>query len=438
MKKLLAVFLIILALPFGALAAGDADPLLQRAQSVLDALTNGRYSEISSQFDETMRAAVSEEAIAQGWEAILAQYGGYVGVETTQASSENRSVALTLAHENGSVMMTVSFNGQFLISGLLLRPASTTVAPVEKALPEGAAELETSLFPGSGRELRASVVLPAGHSASTPCVVLVQGSGASDMDETIGPNKPFRDLAYGLAGLGMASLRFDKISYAHPELPIETVNQEYLEPVAEALRVAAEQTGSSSIYVAGHSQGGILTPWLVDECGFTGGIVLAGTPSPLWKMSYDQNLQVIASMPEDQRGALLAQVESERERAETIVRLTDEEARQQTAFGMNALYLKSMDVLDQAAIAAQTEKPFLFLWGESDFQVSRTAFDGWRQALGDGSRYTYLTYAGLNHLFMPAQEGDSLMNVQEAYARPAQVDSAVAADIAAWLAARQP
>ena len=208
MKKLLAVFLIILALPFGALAAGDADPLLQRAQSVLDALTNGRYSEISSQFDETMRAAVSEEAIAQGWEAILAQYGGYVGVETTQASSENRSVALT--------------------------------------------------------------------------------------------------------------------------------------------------------------------------------------------------------------------------------------ARQQTAFGMNALYLKSMDVLDQAAIADQTEKPFLFLWGESDFQVSRTAFDGWRQALGDGSRYTYLTYAGLNHLFMPAQEGDSLMNVQEAYARPAQVDSAVAADIAAWLAARQP
>ena len=105
---------------------------------------------------------------------------------------------------------------------------------------------------------------------------------------------------------------------------------------------------------------------------------------------------------------------------------------------MNALYLKSMDVLDQAAIADQTEKPFLFLWGEADFQVSRTAFDGWRQALGDGSRYTYLTYAGLNHLFMPAQEGDSLMNVQEAYARPAQVDSAVAADIAAWMAARQP
>ena len=99
MKKLLAVFLIILALPFGALAAGDADPLLQRAQSVLDALTNGRYSEISAQFDETMRAAVSEEAIAQGWEAILAQYGGYVGVETTQASSENRSVALTLAED---------------------------------------------------------------------------------------------------------------------------------------------------------------------------------------------------------------------------------------------------------------------------------------------------------------------------------------------------
>lgn len=41
-------------------------------------------------------------------------------------------------------------------------------------------------------------------------MVLVAGSGPNDRDETIGPNKPFRDLAFGLALQGIASLRYDK------------------------------------------------------------------------------------------------------------------------------------------------------------------------------------------------------------------------------------
>ena len=58
------------------------------------------------------------------------------------------------------------------------------------------------------------LTLPEGKGPF-PAVVLVGGSGAHDRDETIGPNKPFRDLAVGLARHGIASLRYDKRTYAY-------------------------------------------------------------------------------------------------------------------------------------------------------------------------------------------------------------------------------
>jgi hypothetical protein len=52
--------------------------------------------------------------------------------------------------------------------------------------------------------LRGTLTLPAGHGPF-PAVVLVSGSGQNDQDETVGPNKPFRDIALGLAARSAAS-----------------------------------------------------------------------------------------------------------------------------------------------------------------------------------------------------------------------------------------
>ena len=62
-----------------------------------------------------------------------------------------------------------------------------------------------------GREpwaLGGTVTMPHGPGPF-PAVVLVHGSGYSDRDVTDGPNAAFRDLAWGLALSGVASLRHD-------------------------------------------------------------------------------------------------------------------------------------------------------------------------------------------------------------------------------------
>ncbi|MGH7290961.1 MAG: alpha/beta hydrolase family protein, partial [Myxococcota bacterium] len=46
-----------------------------------------------------------------------------------------------------------------------------------------------------------------------PAVVLLAGSGPADRDATMGRNKIFKDIAWGLASRGIAVLRFDKVTY---------------------------------------------------------------------------------------------------------------------------------------------------------------------------------------------------------------------------------
>ena len=67
--------------------------------------------------------------------------------------------------------------------------------------------------PGLG-ELPGILTVPKGDGPF-PVVILLQGSGPSDKDETIGSLKPFRDIAEGLAAQGVAVYRFDKRTYVY-------------------------------------------------------------------------------------------------------------------------------------------------------------------------------------------------------------------------------
>src|SRR5437762_6888598 len=78
-----------------------------------------------------------------------------------------------------------------------------------------------------------------------PGVVLVHGSGPEDQDETIGPNKPFKDLAWGLASRGIAVLRYTKRTAQYgAKMRLDstfTVEEETLADARAALALAAAQ-----------------------------------------------------------------------------------------------------------------------------------------------------------------------------------------------------
>ena len=140
---------------------------------------------------------------------------------------------------------------------------------------------------GEPRALPGTLFLPNGVEKAA-AVVLVHGSGPNDRDETLGPNRPFRDLATGLATRGIAVLRYDKRTKVYPEsfagLKNPTVKDEILDDVSAALEFlkSRPEIDADRITITGHSLGGTLAPRIAAANPSVSKIViLAGAARPL-------------------------------------------------------------------------------------------------------------------------------------------------------------
>ena len=128
---------------------------------------------------------------------------------------QSDNMVVTCAFANASLDINVAFNEAGEVSGLTITPVGS-IEQQFTAKYEPPAYVNQDTFKeqevqvGQGEwVLPGTLSLPVGDGPFA-AVVLVHGSGPQDRDETIGPNKPFRDLAWGLASQGIAVLRYDK------------------------------------------------------------------------------------------------------------------------------------------------------------------------------------------------------------------------------------
>ncbi|MBN2325692.1 MAG: alpha/beta fold hydrolase [Candidatus Omnitrophica bacterium] len=272
-----------------------------------------------------------------------------------------------------------------------------------------------------------------------PGIVLVHGSGANDRDETIGPNKPFRDLAHGLATREIASFRYDKRSYAIPDSVSPTewdLNVETIDDAVAALDLLRTQAkvDSTQVFVLGHSLGGFAVPYIAEKDGLvTGFISLAGNTRSLDQLTLEQYYYL---------GALdgLSADEVERESASTFADLErirsgnfSDDEKLHNAYGF---YWRDLMTRDPASKAVTLPFPALILQGERDYQVTMEDFDGWIKAYENAKRtdYTAISYPELNHLFL---KGCGEPNPGE-YMLEGYVDERVIRDIAEWISSLTP
>jgi len=430
MRISLWIALVLGALLSPAVFAADAPGTL--ANHLLDRLQAGDYVAAEAMFSPEMATAVPQDKLKAVWESLPAQMGELrTRGEPKVMPHQDLQVALVrLEFANGAINAQVAVNAQGQIAGFLLQPAPPEAAT---PVPADASYQERELAVGAGEQaLAATLAMPRG-AGPFPAVVLVHGSGPQDRNETIGPNRPFLDIARGLAAQGIAVLRYEKRSKARPQDftgKSFTVDDEVTDDAVAAIVTLRAQPGidGKRVFVLGHSQGGMLAPRIAQRSGQIAGLILFAAPArSLLTILPEQNRYLLAKQgpttPEAQ--AFLDKLDTQiaNVRGNTPDDSTD------TPLGLPARYWRSLEAIDPVAEAKALALPLLLLQGGRDFQVVDADWQRWRDGLAGDRRATFKDYPALNHLGIAGEGAGSLSE----YQRPGQVDPQLIADTARWI-----
>jgi dienelactone hydrolase len=431
------------AIGFGALLHTQPDAVAV-ARVTLERLVKGEFDAVVATFDEKVAAALPEAKLRATWEAVQGQVGMFRRAHDPRVASKAglQIVQMTVEFERASLDMQVVLDGSGRIAGLGFRNPAPTTPFVDAPYVATARFTERNVtVDAGGWPLPGTLTMPNGDGPF-PAVILVHGSGPGDRDQSLGPNKPFRDLAHGLATQGIAVLRYDKRTRQHA-LKVAasstfTLNEETVEDAVAAVRLLRGQAGidQNRVYVIGHSLGAMLAPRIAAGAGtdVAGLVIMAGPVRPLPQLLVDQTRYLAqadgAVSPEEQK-----QIEQFQRLADQVRDLEPGDASPNAA-GISAPASYWIDIRDYDVLraAAAVKTPMLIMQGGRDYQVTTDDFERWRSALAKRRDVTFKAYAALNHLFMPGT-GPSL---PAEYQSLNHVDEQVVRDIADWIRVNRP
>lgn len=295
---------------------------------------------------------------------------------------------------------------------------------------------------GTKYPLNGILTLPEDGSSKVPAVVLVHGSGPTDMNEKVGNNFPFKDLAEGLSDKGIAVLRYDKRTLVYGKEMKNDTSLSVKEETIEDAILAADllrndpRINSNQIFIIGHSLGGMLAPRIDAEGGhFAGIIIMGGSPRKLEEILMDQNNDVLDSLNMFLKMIAKKQIGALSSKLDKIYTLSDEEAKSTVVLGKysRAFYFKEMGEHPSINYLNVLDKPVLILQGDQDFHVSVDKdFQVYKDLLGEKPNVTFKLYPNLNHLFMPAVYGE-ILKMKKEYKVAQHVDKNVINDISDWI-----
>lgn len=399
------------------------------------------YAGASALFDDQMKAALPESKLKEIWTTLPQQVGTFQNRSDARLAARKdnyQQVIIPMQFEKMAINMLVVVDvNTGKISGLFFQPgqaSETDKYRMPTYVDPGKFEERAVTFGAAPWIMSGTLALPTGNGPF-PAVVLVHGSGPNDRDETILGNKPFKDIAQGLAMQGLAVLRYDKRTKTYGQeialLKDLTVKEETIDDAVAAVEFlrSQPQIDPKRIYVVGHSLGGYLVPRIAQaDPNIAGAVILASPTRPLEDLMLEQTRYILgtdgALSAEDQ-----ANIDRLQEQVNAVKSLTAQTSIDTGVLGAPVAYWLDLKDYDPAAMARGLTLPMLILQGERDYQVTMVDFQNWKNALAGRSNVQLKSYPDLNHLFISG----SGKSKPDEYQTPGNVSQAVIQDIAQWI-----
>ena len=295
----------------------------------------------------------------------------------------------------------------------MTNPVTSAAHEASPAAPPAGQAITAS---GPEGDLAGTMIAPADGK---PLVLIIPGSGPTDRDgnNPLGVSAAsYRLLAEGLAARGIGSLRIDKRGMFASGAAVADANAvtiaDYVSDVAAWRDAAAAQMGAECIWLAGHSEGGLVALAAADTLDGICGLILLASPGQsagdILRKQLQANPANIPILPQ-----ALPAIDA-LERGERVD-ISDMHPALAGLFAPAVQgFLIDLMAQDPAATAARIEIPMLIVQGAEDLQIG--VENG--EALHDAQpASTLVVLPGVNHVLKTVGSGSRAANLA-AYADP--------------------
>ena len=419
-------------------AHDEPDPAAfeRQAREFVELLADGSFEAAHDRFTESAAAELSATQLEQAWDQVTRNTGSFVSIDAVayQGETDGRAtvtVDTVFSEVRSEFTIYLTEDG---VEGFRLTDQGEFAWDPPAYADESAFEERTvTLDATESCDLGGTLSVPTGND-SVPGVVIVHGSGPVDRDATFGPNKPYKELAWGLASRGIAVLRYDKRTQAcDADLADVTIDDVATDDALTAIQRLRDhdRVASDAVFVVGHSLGGALAPRIATrDADLAGAVLLAPGPArPIEELVLDQQRHLLdqQDLTGEEREEAMAEVRETAAKIRTLDIGDDE-----VLLGLGGReYFRTLAEYDGPETAASLEIPLFLGQGGRDYQVTVEGdFSLWEAALSEASDAQFTVYEDLNHLF---QRGEGPSTGSEYYERDAVLDRRVVEDVAAFV-----
>lgn len=409
------------------------------AHKALDALLSQNFADYSAVLAPQLKAVTTDQQFAKFGEQIK-NWGAVqrVGDPSVQNLGPSSLVTIPVTFATQEINFVFGVNASGQVSGMAPRPVAMGWQPPSYCKADSFKERSVNIGDGEWK-LPGTLTVPSG-SGPFPAVLLVQGFGPRDRDDTHFAVRVFRDLACGLASRGIAVLRFDKRTVVYSRKmagKAYTPSDETVDDAETALDVlrAQPEVDGKRVFLLGHGMGGYLAPWIAgDDEKLAGVIIMGANARPLEDvmvemLQYVEGLQVTPGARPEVVEKYKQDIDGAKAQAARVKKLEESDADSPALLGLPASYWLDLKGYDAIADAKKLTIPILILGGGRDFEAPAADFNAWKSGLAGSKNVTTKLYPAMNHVFVAGQ-GKS---TDADYKQPGHVAPEVVDDIAKFM-----